>query len=843
MLALLKLRPVLTAAIKSRNRRRDQQAFPPSNYYSAQAATYTPTPGYPTPYLGLSARLSQTWINRWTILLLLVLVRTLLAIASLNDNLGSARKEALSACTSVENVGSAMASIPHYMADGVNDMTIKGVEKAINGLMEMLILTVTGVEEIIVFIINLLTQTYLCLITLAVSGSLHVAVEVAESVGNALNNTLKDIGKDLGGVESTFQSAMNGFMADVDKAVSVLSGKSLSPPTIDLSSEINKLNNLQIPAGYDQGLSKLNSSIPTFDQVNNFTQTAIRWPFEEVKTLLNESMPKYTMNHSLFPVPAKKQLSFCSDNDPINNFFNELVDIAYMVRKIFLVVVVILAVLAMVPMAYREYRGWMFMKNRSKLIVTTTRDPMDAVYLASRPYTSLVGLWFAKWFKSGRRQNLVRWTVAYATTVPALFVLSLALAGLLGCLCQYILLKAIEKEVPALTAEVGAFADKVIAELNNASESWANGANHAISGTNDIINDDILNWVNVTTTAVNNTLNVFVDDMVSTLNSTFGGTPLYTPILDVLNCLVLLKIKGIEKGLTWVSDHAHVDFPGLSPDVFSLGAASKVSGTESDILATGSSNKASNEIAKIVNHVTDMVAKAIRQETIISACLLIVWVIILLIGFIRALVLFGKGGGESDHLATDDPTPPGPFGPHITEKHEMQNIHTAAPPYEQAVLRSASSDGTYAQGTTKTLPFGHAANKLHGQAYTIAPAPVPTFEHTRPTSPILQVGFDPILSEKLGHVGGQPVDAAVRRPTHVRESSHGDYDLPSPISPRLPIPWTDPQQEKSNPLQTRVGKSSTLCRPSQTIDDAQRNIAGVLGLLDRIDSQSSRSVY
>lgn len=82
---------------------------------------------YYTPYLGLRARLSQVWINKWTILLALVLARVLLAVNGLDSDIASAKTEALSACTSVENVGSAMASMPHYLSQGVNEMAADGV--------------------------------------------------------------------------------------------------------------------------------------------------------------------------------------------------------------------------------------------------------------------------------------------------------------------------------------------------------------------------------------------------------------------------------------------------------------------------------------------------------------------------------------------------------------------------------------------------------------------------------------------------------------------------------------------------------------------------------------------
>ncbi|KAK4953193.1 plasma membrane fusion protein prm1 [Elasticomyces elasticus] len=795
----------------SENQQHNPNPAPPSlsagdyemrDYYATQAASQPPPQEEPylvslehlskvdsalttyhTPYLGFRARLSQTWLNRWTVLLLLVLIRTLFALASLDDNLGSARREALSMCTSVENVGSAMASMPHYMSGGVNELSAAGIEKAINGLMQMLILSITGVEEIVVFIINLLTQTYVCLITLAVGGSLHVAISVAEDLGNLINSTVKDVGDELGDVAGDFQNAMNGFLTDLSKFESLFTGKEPTPPTIDLSSEITKLQNLELPAGYDQGLDKLNASIPTFAEVNNFTNYAIKLPFEEVKKLMNASLPKYSMNRSLFPVPAKEQLTFCSDNDGVNDFFDDLVAIGRMAKKIFLIVLILAAVLAIIPMAYREIRRWRFMQERAELIKSDSHDSMDAVYLVSRPYTSTAGLLLAKPFKSLRRKTLVRWSVAYATTVPALFVLSLALAGLLGCLCQYILLKAIEKEVPALENQIVGFSDKVVTSLNNASEQWAIGTNAIINDTNTAINEDVFGWVNTTTHAVNNTLNVFVDGMVEALNVTFGGTILYDPILEVLNCLVLLKIQGIENGLTWISDNAHVDFPMLRNDTFSLGAAQKVTGSPVSALETGPDGGAADAITGAVYHVTNAIAKAIRQEAIVSTCILLIWVLVACIGVGRACFLMFKGGEGEVY----DPKTAAFASRPRTASQPIDNQLGAGDSHELAPMPRVP---TYEQATAK--PGDYSANKYNGQSYTLKPNPLPTFEVHSATSPIMHSGLSP-NPEKLGSVNGQYVDSAIRRPTHVRASSHGDYGLTSPTSPRPPIPLHDQQ--------------------------------------------------
>jgi len=624
------------------------------------------TAPYYTPYLGLRSRLSQVWINRWTILLALIICRLVLAIRDLNYDIADAKSEALSSCTSVENVGSAMASMPHYLSEGVNALAADGVTSAVNGLMEMLMLTVTGVEDIVLFVINMMTSTYVCLITLAITGSLHVAIQMIEDVGAAMNKSITSLTSSMSSDLSSFQTDLNNFLKVVGDGASLF-GASNPVPTINLTSQINSLNNIQIdPTTMDADLTKLNASIPTFAQVQNFTNTAISLPFETVKGLINSSMATYTFDKSVFPVAQKQALTFCSDNSAINDFFTGLVEIIHTARTIFVVVLSILAILACIPMAYREIWRWRTQQQRSILLQKHAFDPMDVIYIASRPYTTTFGIKAASKFRSTKRQILTRWFVAYATSLPALFVLALGLAGLFTCLCRFIILKSIEKEVPILANEVGDFANTVVAALNTTSMAWAKDANGVINSTNQKVNDDVFSWVNTTTTAVNNTLNTFTDQMQIALNDTFGGTILYDPILGVFNCLVLLKIAGIEKGLTWVSDNAHVAFPEFRPDVFSLGAAASLtnsSATENFLSSPGTvaSDDITNAIVKVANKLQD----DIITEAIISSCVLGVWFIIMLIGLVRALVaMFGrdKTRGEGGPAYTGENR--NPLSPH-----------------------------------------------------------------------------------------------------------------------------------------------------------------------------------
>ncbi|KAH8687615.1 putative plasma membrane fusion protein prm1 [Tricladium varicosporioides] len=594
---------------------------------------------YYTPYLGLRARLSQIWMNRWTVLLFLILVRVLLAIKDVDSDIARAKTEALSACSSVESVGSAMASMPHYLSGGVNAVAADTMTSAVHALMKMLDLAVTGVEEIILFLINMYTSTYVCLITLAVSGSLHVAIDMIEKVGKFMNESISGITGEIATDVTTFTDSLNKFLQTLGIPVAGLLGGSKTVPTIDLSSGLAKLTNIQIPIdNLDADLTKLNNSIPTFADVQNFTRQVVSIPFDEVRKLINGSIGAYTFDKSVFPVPQKKALSFCSNNPKINDFFTGLVKVVLTARKVFIIVIILLAIAACVPMAYREIWRWRTMQQRAQLVQKNAFDPLDVIYIASRPTTTTVGIKAAAKFKSTKRQILTRWFVAYCTTLPALFVLALGLAGLAGCLCQYIVLQTVEKQVPAISAVVGDFAEDVVFALNNASVDWARGANGVVTSTNTKINQDVFGWVNTSTTAVNKTLNVFTDEMNKALNTTFGGTILYDPIKGVMNCLVELKVVGIQKGLTWVHDNAHVNFPPFREDVFSLGAAASLTNsTKDDSFLASPGDTASDHITGAVVKVAEKLKKSLQQEMIISLCIIGLYFLNMLFGLGRCI--------------------------------------------------------------------------------------------------------------------------------------------------------------------------------------------------------------
>lgn len=583
-------------------------------------------------------------MNRWTILLLLVLARLLISLDGLNTNLMSAKTQAVTACTKVEDVGSSVASMPHYLSAGVNRMAAGGITKAVQALVEILLMILTGVQQLIMFFIEVKVGLVLCFSTAIARAVLEVGEFAIKGTTDLLNAAVKDIVGPL-------TSSIKGILDATGKAGSIIGGipgiGSKKPDhnvADDVHDSLDKLNNLP-PIDPDSLLGALKDveSKISYDNVKNVAKEAIAVPFDMVKRLLNESYGTWEFDHSVFPVPAKESLSFCP-NSTLEDFFEILFKIAANAKIIGIVALIALAVLACAVMAWWETKRFNRQLHKSEKLIN--REPMDIVYIAGRPLTAGTGVWLSEKLSTDRkRQFLIRWVVAYATTYTALFVLALSVAGAFSCLCQWIIMRAIQQEIPALAATVGDIAGDVVTFLEQASMKWANDSNGVILEFQGDINDKMFGHVRNATHAANDTIGKFDDAMHEGLNKAFGGVPPLEKFLsDIIDCLIGNKLDSVQEGLTWVNEHAQVSLPLFPVDVFSVGANDSTTGNSNatSFLSTPSSS-VTDEIIDAVDGVVDMLWSSIIQEVVISLVLFLIYLAYVFFAVAQAAVRMAMG--------------------------------------------------------------------------------------------------------------------------------------------------------------------------------------------------------
>ncbi|KAH9865928.1 hypothetical protein J1614_008903 [Plenodomus biglobosus] len=535
------------------------------------------------------------------------------------------------------------------MASGVNEMMATSVEEAIGGLVSMLDMAVTGVEEIVLFVIHMMTSTYLCLITLAVHESVKSVSEFSNKAANELREKMDELSISLSDTSKAIADSLSSIKNKMD---SVPFMDDIKIPTVDLTDAINKVKSLELSLDLQNGMSELNSSIPEFQDIQDLVDKVIKIPFEEVKSQI-QGIGTFHFNRTLLPVPQRTQLDFCTNSNSISAFFEGLTQKLVISRMIILSVLVSLAVLAALAVAWIEASQGREIDSAKEILKhrasganvarshASISDTHRTLLLQPQPtYLFPLGLWLRRKFGDRRSQkDAIDWLFAYATSSPMLFVLTIGMAGLLSCMAQYLFIESVRSAGPQLTSQVADFSGHVLKSMNESSVWWSNGVNNAILAVDEKLNHDIFGIVNTTTSAVNSSLDVFVENTAETLEDAFGGTILHDPIKEVLNCLIGLKIASFQKGLTWIHDHAHVSLPSVGSNTFTLGAIKQLDNSRSaaDLLANAN-NAGEDAVTKALSRVIDKLLSGILTETIIYSTLVCSWLLCVGFGVIYIIV-------------------------------------------------------------------------------------------------------------------------------------------------------------------------------------------------------------
>lgn len=571
----------------------------------------------------------------------------------------------------------------HISNTKVNKLVANGITDTVHSLYDLLILILQASLQIIMFFIDLTYGTLACVADTYIHGLLTLATAAIQTLLADLSKGLQAIASGLGTAISDLADAINSVESDVDKIISGVTFGLASPPSISwpsigaLQSGVAALDSFQGINGSSAiaAITSFNNSVPDYGQVEADVQAVIGLPFTTLETLLNESLGSWTMDPSLLGSPGTKQaLTFCSRNDVLSDFFNVLFTIARDAKTIAIAGILVGAVLVAAIMWWWETKRFRAAARTATALFQQHREPLDVVYLAARPMTSRAGLWVSKKIfptsssssssssppssssihcdkdnnkdnLKARRQMLLRWCLAYTTTHSALFILSLALAGGLSALGQFLVWSAVSRQAaPVLAQDVGAFASAVLASLEDSSVAWANETNAATGGFAADVNGHVLVYVSDATQAITHVINVFENQTEKVLGEALGKVPALENFANgMLGCILLDKLDRVKEGLVWVQENAQFSTPIVPADVFMLGvnSSSPSSGGNGSSLAgllTSSGNSAVGGISAAVDKVTNALWTSMITEGLIALVLLLVYIAYVLLAVAQVVL-------------------------------------------------------------------------------------------------------------------------------------------------------------------------------------------------------------
>ena len=148
---------------------------PPPVYDSAMSTSLKP-------YLELPHLLSLAWVAYPIISLLFIVFRLQASGDSALSSVASAKADFLSSCKAAEGAASSAASFPRYMALAANQQFTDAVNGTLNGARDALVLSLTVMEAVINFLVDIYRSTFLCFLELIVRGTLSVLIAEVQAV-------------------------------------------------------------------------------------------------------------------------------------------------------------------------------------------------------------------------------------------------------------------------------------------------------------------------------------------------------------------------------------------------------------------------------------------------------------------------------------------------------------------------------------------------------------------------------------------------------------------------------------------------------------------------------------
>ena len=147
---------------------------------------------------------------------------------------------------------------------------------------------------------------------------------------------------------------------------------------------LSALENVTIPTSFEDSLIRLNSSLPTLNELRDKINNIIEIPFEALKQEINETRLEMaaSFNSSILPVPSLAQLAatkeselnqeLCSDLD--TSLIDDTANALHKLSNVAIGLMFLLLFLIWAAMCFWEWRRWKALKDTVETIEDEWKD-------------------------------------------------------------------------------------------------------------------------------------------------------------------------------------------------------------------------------------------------------------------------------------------------------------------------------------------------------------------------------------------------------------------------------------------------------------------------------------
>ena len=634
---------------------------------------------YRRPYLNLRERLTQFFVNPYTVVLALFIIKLFFFLNTLINSLENAKSQTHLLYRAIELYASNIVSFPHYVTKASNFIIAKSLTATNDGLVKSLQLLLTSSQNLIYFIIELTIGTYACLLTALVDDTAIAALNATEDVIGIANETLQSFAKDLNDGLGDLTDLINNVIdvgEDTGDALKHMFGKTSSTSLSDSSAIQAKLHHVnltisdmqkwQISGGINDKIEKLKKDIPDFTDVQNFTETVISIPFKEMKRQVGKHLNNTFHVDQMYVAPIK-QLDWSDGATKIDFIYTRLIQVAKTTTHVIMGLVGFAICVLLLYQIYLEVSHWRTIQDASQLLAyanESNNDPLtkqkfniEVVKVMQDRKADVISFFVTEKILRVRNQiliNNIRWLVNYAASP---YLLSLFLLGSVGLVLtggEYLILhemSQIDLEKPS-DMVFQKTKTEIYSNVNESLISWTNETNVYLDNFQDTVNENLFAWVDTTATTINNTVTEFDNKMNEAIDVIFKNTPLYDPIEQIVGCVIESKIKKIQAAMTWLAQNAKISLPVLDPKEIIANIDQLQDGEAADSFDENV-DELKSKARKILQQTLQFFKDECRMSMYISLCILGVWFLFLLGGIFILILREYRGKNHCEYDNSD----------------------------------------------------------------------------------------------------------------------------------------------------------------------------------------------
>lgn len=362
------------------------------------------------PYLGPTAHLSLSPLSPALLSLVLSFVATAVLLSTLPSLTAEAKQALVAECRVVESAAAVVVNLGHWSAEGINAGNALATQAVVAGAGVVLDGLVEGIEGLLLyahprsglllcqrhhtdgssrrFVVDTYHSLFLCLLNLAVHGSLDLAIATTVEAEKFLNSTLQAAQDAL----RTSIVGVNNDLGSTFKVINAIPGCASLPRSCTTRADVvHRRVKIPVPvytlplafpavppSTLLGSLQSLNASLPTLASLRGSLDSILTTPLDLLRTQIAGTISNSTITVAELPVPPLQALDLCSRLDL------SFVDTVARDLRRFLNLSLGLLALAAVALGlastiWERYRYTCYVRSieRSRAVWLTSTDPKD----------------------------------------------------------------------------------------------------------------------------------------------------------------------------------------------------------------------------------------------------------------------------------------------------------------------------------------------------------------------------------------------------------------------------------------------------------------------------------